>query len=236
MSRQYPTFEPGKSVVSDRGEPNIGQLVSDIIDSLTDSISQLIILAIILQERNAEVPAGLPPAAQQVVNASHNLVNVATKIADGDYKPWPDIYQEMIDSVEGVRLSIQSLADSVVNLQKTSDRRGGWGQLVDACKRIAQETIKLLEIVYEAELKRILRLAKEANDMLTSLNSELYEGNPQAFCDDAGKTASKLNELAHFLDKRAKGEKQQLLRQKFQDAADDTAKSSKDISIKLISY
>jgi len=65
--------------MSHQGEESIQKVVEQIIDTLSDSVSQLILLVIVLQEQNAEVPKELPVAAQGVDKTARVLVDVAKK-------------------------------------------------------------------------------------------------------------------------------------------------------------
>jgi hypothetical protein len=51
------------------------------------------------------------------------------------------------------------LITAVDFLSKSTDRKAGWAQLVDACKIIAGKTVLLLQIVYGAEVTRLFRAA-----------------------------------------------------------------------------
>jgi hypothetical protein len=50
---------------------------------------------------------------------------------------------------------------------------------------MAGKTIRLLEIVYGAELKRLFAEAEQILDSLKNFSTELAQSDPQAFADKA---------------------------------------------------
>jgi hypothetical protein len=63
--------------------------------------------------------------------------------------------------------------------------QAGWEGLVDACRIMAGKTIRLLQIVYGAELKRLFAEAQQFNEGLNDLNLRQAADDPQAFADKA---------------------------------------------------
>eukprot|EP01089_Gocevia_fonbrunei_P018916 TRINITY_DN6522_c0_g1_i1.p1 TRINITY_DN6522_c0_g1~~TRINITY_DN6522_c0_g1_i1.p1 ORF type:complete len:664 (-),score=230.95 TRINITY_DN6522_c0_g1_i1:734-2608(-) len=197
------------------------QIVERIIESLSDAVSQLVVLVIALQEQNAEMPAQLPQAANAVSGAAGTLTQVATALANEEYDEYPDIQQQMLVAVEGVRSSANNMIQAVNNMQTTKDRKAGWERLVDACKVIAGKTILLLQIVYGAELKRLFAAADLADDALNKLDANAAGSAPDDFAAKASDAASKANQFAEYLDSKAQDEVRPDKKKKMQQLADD---------------
>jgi hypothetical protein len=84
--------------------------------------------------------------------------------------------------------------------------------LVDACRIMSGKTIKLLQIVYGAELKRLFTVADDLLSSLGGLDASVAETDPQAFADKASELASKAAQLAAYVSARAKDEESPILK------------------------
>ena len=87
--------------------------VESIIESLSDAVSQLILLVIVFQEQNAAPPPQLPSAAGQVDKTAKILVDVAKNLADEEYSDYPDIKKEIIDAANDVGKASNDLMSAV---------------------------------------------------------------------------------------------------------------------------
>lgn len=74
------------------------------------------------------------------------------------------------------------------------------------------KTIKLLQIVYGAELKRLFTVADDLLSNLGALDAAQAETDPQAFADRASELASKAAQLAAYVSARAKDEESPILK------------------------
>jgi hypothetical protein len=91
-------------------------------------------MVVVLQEKNAPIPASLPKTGKSVVEACDRLVSVAKELAADEYGDFPDIEREIVDAASDVGRAADSLEQSIRNLQTSKDRQAGWTRLVDACK------------------------------------------------------------------------------------------------------
>jgi len=98
-------------------------------------------------------------------------------------------------------------------------KQAGWAGLVDACRVMSGKTIKLLQIVYAAELKRLFATADSLLGDMDKLNTEDAKNNPQAFADTASDLASRAAQLAEYLRQRAKDEESPYMRSQLEERA-----------------
>jgi hypothetical protein len=96
--------------------------VRKIIDDLSDGVSQLVLLVVVLQEKNAEVPPQLPEAASVVNKTAKTLATIAKQLAETNYKEHPSIKQEIIDAAVTVENATVTLDNAVRILQTSSNR------------------------------------------------------------------------------------------------------------------
>ncbi len=89
-------------------------------------------------------------------------MKVACSVAEQGYGDYPDIKMDILTAAKSVDDAKDQLIVAVNSLSKSSDRKAGWTGLVDACKIIAGKTVLLLQIVYGAEVTRLLRAADTA--------------------------------------------------------------------------
>jgi hypothetical protein len=57
-----------------------------VINVITDAISSLLGMVVVLQEKNAPIPASLPKTGKSVVEACDRLVSVAKELAADEYE------------------------------------------------------------------------------------------------------------------------------------------------------
>ncbi len=105
-----------------------------VINVISDAISSLLGMVVVLQEKNAPIPASLPKTGKSVVEACDRLVSVAKELAADEYGDFPDIEREIVEAASDVGRAADSLEQSIRNLQTSKDRQAGWSRLVDACK------------------------------------------------------------------------------------------------------
>jgi hypothetical protein len=98
-------------------------------------------MVVVLQEKNAPIPASLPKTGKSVVEACDRLVSVAKELAADEYGDFPDIEREIVDAASDVGRAADSLEQSIRNLQTAKDRQAGWTRLVDACKVGRREAV-----------------------------------------------------------------------------------------------
>jgi len=103
--------------------PTVGQIVRQIIEQLSDGVSQLVLMVVVLQEQNADVPPSLPNAASAVMQTAVTLSRVASQLADTNYKNFPAIAKEIIDSATAVNDANGTMSKAIGVLTTSSDRK-----------------------------------------------------------------------------------------------------------------
>jgi hypothetical protein len=98
----------------------------------------------------------------------------------------------MEKAASALETSSSSLTKSLSQLA-SSDRADGWQTLSDACKVIAEKTTKLLQIVYGAEVERLISAAEKALESLdeAKLSVAVSAKSPQFFANSASNAATK---------------------------------------------
>ena len=172
--------------------------MEQIIEALSESISQLMMMVIILQERNADPPPALPNGVGIVTDSASRLHQVAMALAVEDFSEYPDIRAEIEEAAESVRMSALHLQTALKSLMTTSNKQGGWEALVNSCKNMSAKTIRLLQIVYGAERERVFRAAQKALDALALVDPSAAR-NGKVFAERAGAAATQANQLAEYV-------------------------------------
>lgn len=185
---------------------SVAQIVRGIIDDLSDGVSDLVLIVVIMAEQNAPVPEPLPNASSIVNQTANTLANIARELAKTDYVDFAEIVKEINEASAEVEVGTQTMEKAMSALQSNGDRKTGWNGLVDACRVMSGNTIKLLQIVYGADLKR---LQLTADDVLNSIDGVVKpsnlrdKGNQQKFVDDMGTVVTGAVRLAELIDKKA---------------------------------
>lgn len=133
--------------------PTLTLSVRGIIDDLSDGVSELVLIVVIMAEQNAAVPEQLPPAAATVNQTANTLASIARELGRTDYVDFEEIVTEINESADAVDGATGTMGKAISVLQGTGDRKSGWNGLVDACRVMSGKTIRLLQIVYGADLK-----------------------------------------------------------------------------------
>jgi len=187
---------------------SISQIVQSIIGALSDGVSELILIVVVLAEQNADIPLQLPLAATNVNKTAKALSDIARQLAKTNYADFPEIAKEIVDASNFVDFSVNNLSLAVQTLQETKDKKQGWNSLIDSCRTMAGSTIRLLLIVYGADLKRLRTCVSLLSNDLKSVSSlchlplhtkeqqTLFAGNVRDF-------AQKLNKFSGFLGMQA---------------------------------
>jgi len=149
---------------------SVAQIVRNIIDELSEGVSELVLVVIILSEQGAALPAELPPNAQFVNNTANQLAKVARTLAGSEYAEFEEICKDIHQASDDVNIATDKLEKAVDTLAKGGNLRVGWNTLVDACRVMAGKTILLLQIVYGAELKRLQTAADRLADSIAGIH------------------------------------------------------------------
>jgi hypothetical protein len=136
-------------------------------------------MVVVLQEQNADVPPNLPTAAGAVSQTAATLAKVAQQLAVTSYKNFEEISSEIVVSATAVQDANATMQTAMQSLTSSPDRKVGWAGLVESCRIMAAKTIKLLQIVYGAELKRLFAVADGLLGDLSTFKTALAQDDPQ---------------------------------------------------------
>ncbi len=204
-------------------------LADQVINVITDAISSLLGMVVVLQEKNAPIPATLPKTGKSVVEACDRLVSVAKELAADEYGDFPDIEKEIVDAASDVGSAADALEQAIRNLQTSKDRQTGWNKLVDSCKVIAEMTVLLLQIVYGAEVKRVFAMQRRAEAQLVAVDVSMVEENRKQFAEIASAAASAAVELADAIRAKAAEQALPVRRDALLQLADALEQQAKDV-------
>ena len=173
--------------------------VEQVIEALSESISQLMVMVIALQEKNSQPPPQLPQGVGIVSNAAQVLSNVAKSLAETEYREYENIKHKIIAGAVNVDRAEAQLQSSLQELMATPDRAKGWTGLVHAVKEMSGETIRLLQIVYGADKERMYEAAERAKAALANVHGGDARTAPRDFAGAVSESATKAKQLAEYL-------------------------------------
>jgi len=186
---------------------SVAQVVRQVIDDLSDGVSELVLLVVVLAEQNQAVPAKLPTRATEVNKIALNLANIARRLTETEYVDFPEITSEILEASGAVDAATSTLGNAITILESGGgDRKHGWNSLVDACRIMAGKTIRLLQIVYGADLRRLQLSADRLLDDIDKfdLNRNFRnKGDLNKFAGDMTDLTQKALKLGKHLEARA---------------------------------
>jgi len=185
--------------------------MEEIIEIFADAISGFIMLSIKLQEKNVAPAAELRPAADAVVQTTKALVAIAGQKAEGEYKDFEEIFDDIMDCVRLTSAAVDRIPASLDVLYAGSgDRADGWRRLVNATQAIASQTSRLLLVVYGAENRRLVAAGKLLLESCAHVKkfglmpSADVAAAGQAFVEGVNKCSSDLMVFVSYVQVRAK--------------------------------
>jgi hypothetical protein len=193
--------------------------VRNLIEQLSESVSDLVFNVVVLQEQNAEMPAHLPQAAGQVMQTATMLVKVAHQLASVNYKNFESIANEIRTAADAVTGASSTMTNAIKTISESKEKSKGWSSLTEACRLMAGKTIKLLQIVYAADLKRLFAVANAVHKGLGEMDCAKALTSPDDFAEWATALATKANQLASYLQARAKDEASPVTKEKLDEFA-----------------
>jgi len=213
-------------------QQNVEQIVRSIIDVLSESVSELVLMVVVLREQNAQMPASLPKSSAGVNETARKLGLIAKKLAATDYKDFPEISDEINEASDSLDSATQVLGKAVTDLTGGVTRQG-WDNLVEACRVMSGKTIRLLQIVYGAPMKRLKinadRLANQINNFDAHPKGLKDQKNQQKLLDDIKPLTEKALRLEKHLNDRAKVADSPQAKQQLQEAAQDARKAAQNM-------
>lgn len=198
-----------------------------IIDALGDGISQLMMLLIVLQERNAEPPPQIRGGVDMVKNSSDTLHQVANNLANTDYADFPTIQTKVLEASSALAVASDDFIASYNNLLSSPQRAAAWNRLVDSLKEMSRRTVHVLEAVYGAERERVILAAQRALDAIDKTHPDSAASNPRDFTEKVSHAATKANELAELMRGKAETVESEQQRQALLSQADEINKASR---------
>lgn len=208
-------------------------IVRQLIDMLSDKVSDLVYNVVLLQEQNAEMPASLPQASAQVMQTATQLVKVAHQLAAVNYKNFESIANEIRNAADAVTVASETMSKAMGELSGLSDRKQGWTLLTEACRQMAGKTIRLLQVVYGADLKRLFAVANQVHKGLGEMDLAKAMTDPDNFAEWATALATKANQMATYLEARAKDEQSPVTKAKLEQYAAQLKRMANDLVDKV---
>jgi len=191
----------------------------------------LVLTVVVLSEQNAEVQPGLPEGANAVNETARTLAKIARQLAGSNYKNFPPIAKEINEASDAVDVATGTMASAIEVLVSAADRKMGWNRLVDACRVMSGKTIRLLQIVYGADLERLMIVSDDLLDMLNRVDTGDLKTNPKKFMQEAQAAANQTNQMAQYLNQRAQETESPLAKaQMLQDAKNLASRAQEMIS------
>lgn len=206
-------------------DKSISELVQEIMDQLSERVSQVTLIVIQKRDRNEPMPPTLKGAVGAVGKAATLVVQVARSLAESDYADFANIQREINDACQAVEQSTTSLLGAIGN--ESEELHARWQRLADSCKVIANKTIVLLQIVYGAETRKILEAADRARESCNRLRHAVRDASldPKNFADAATRAGTDTNALAAYVREKAEGENP-FRKSQMERAANDLEKQS----------
>jgi len=162
---------------------NVEQIVRQIIEDLSESVHGLVLMVVVLAEQNAPLSEKLSEETEAVNQTAEKLAKIARQLAATDYEKFPSIAKEVRDAADSVDSAIATLKNAISSLRGTSDRKKGWENLTDSCGTLSGATIRLLQIVYGAPLKRINLNADRLTEEISNFPKRGWAENQQQTAD-----------------------------------------------------
>ncbi len=98
------------------------------------------------------------------------------------------------------------LLTSVNQINVSSDRKKGWAGVSNACRIIGGNTIRVLKIVYGAQLQRLVQSSDNTLNLLDTIDVALVTQDPQQFADIISEVAGKVADLGVYTTDKANDE------------------------------
>eukprot|EP01125_Pyxidicula_operculata_P014782 TRINITY_DN496_c1_g1_i3.p1 TRINITY_DN496_c1_g1~~TRINITY_DN496_c1_g1_i3.p1 ORF type:complete len:1582 (-),score=501.89 TRINITY_DN496_c1_g1_i3:86-4831(-) len=149
------------------------QIVQQIFDQVSDGIAELTLLIVVLAKKNGPPPATLKNAVEVVLQPAGSIAEVSREMAADDYAAFPDIASEMTSASDLLTEGTKKMIGAINTLVQTSNRKDGWNGLMDACRIMSGQVLRVLQLVYGAEIKRLVVT-------IDSLSSALGDFDPDA--------------------------------------------------------
>jgi len=207
-----------------RGTLNEHELsyVQQVMESLSDGVSSLLLAIIPLQDANAKMPSGLPASGSTVNQLCDNLLSVARELAEEEYEDYPSLKQEILDACNQLEEATKRLSVAIKQLSEASQNtlESSWTMLGDSVKVIAGKTIRLLEIVYNCEVRRLLDATQALIDMANAIDTTKTPTDAVGMSEDASALATKADEVGEYLRDAAKSNQSELISDQLNKAAD----------------
>ncbi|GAM27538.1 hypothetical protein SAMD00019534_107140 [Acytostelium subglobosum LB1] len=183
-----------------------------LLEKISENISSLILMVVLLQEQNADLPID---EITLVANAAASVAEISTNLASEEYQDYPDLQKEILDASSNMLSTKQQTLDSIRAFPNEPNRKRSWDNISEHCRSIGNETIKILHVVYGAEMKRLIKNADIAKQEVESINIEEMAKNPEEFANHLSGCIAKILKFASLLKLRAQDEQGEWLKSEY---------------------
>ncbi|EGC38432.1 hypothetical protein DICPUDRAFT_93827 [Dictyostelium purpureum] len=174
-----------------------------LLEQLSENISQFILTVLTTKEKNESAPVVEVTA---IANAASSLSDVAVQLANDEYSKFTNIYNEIIETTSRMSKIKKQTLYAVTNFDN-NNKNASWNALIESCKCIATETYTILQVIYDADIKRLKHLNDLSKEqMKTNLNSFHLVDNSEfnKFGDIINESISSLLEYSSYVNVKAK--------------------------------
>ncbi|KYQ90949.1 filament-interacting protein [Tieghemostelium lacteum] len=171
----------------------------NVFEQLSDNISRLILLVIELKERDAVVPVN---EIGLVANSVSTISNVS-KLLASEYSD----FHQIRDKINDASNKLQNIHDRIItnlkDFSNTSDRKLAWSNLINSCRELSEESMNLLEVVYDADLKRLEMIAVDCYNLLDQLHLDQVHKDLDKFAELVSNSVSTAIRFSSYLESKS---------------------------------
>eukprot|EP01128_Nolandella_sp_AFSM9_P008029 TRINITY_DN45_c1_g1_i1.p1 TRINITY_DN45_c1_g1~~TRINITY_DN45_c1_g1_i1.p1 ORF type:complete len:1121 (+),score=413.38 TRINITY_DN45_c1_g1_i1:168-3365(+) len=167
-----------------------------------------------------------------VNNTARGLAKIARELASADYADFAEISSEILEASDAVDEATGGMDKAILELgNSTTDRKQSWNLLVDSCRVMSGKTIRLLQIVYGADLKRLQLTADQLMNDLGNINTNNLKdpSNQQDFANQIQPLVGKALKLANYVKDRADDNDSPFSRDLLKKASDDLREAANNV-------
>lgn len=174
---------------------------------------------IVLAEENAEVEPSMVQKTVAINQQAASLANIARQLAGKNYKDFPEIGNDIVNAANSVDEATHIMTRGIQELSTCKDRVTGWNGLLDACRIMSGKTILLLQIIYGADVHRLLQASDRLKDKIRDVKTADLNSTPVTFRDTGKEAATFTNQFASYLQQQVTNMESPLAKQKLDEYA-----------------
>ena len=119
--------------------------------------------------------------------------------------------------------------NAVEVIKTMTDRKSGWNGLMEACRVISGNTIRVLQLVYGAQLRRLLYVADLTLGLMDGVDVALIKSDPQRFADMMGELVGKVADLGAYALQKAADEDSPVTREEYKRRGEELTTQSDEL-------